>query len=65
MLGVDMNRAPCYRCKKCPVKPEQWGKGVVTIAFKNQSCPEWLKWFTHGGWRGVCAPFRALKGGRL
>ena len=56
------NRAPCYRCGKCPVKPELWGKRVVSIACKDlTTCSEWGNWFLHGGWRGVCAPLRALR----
>ena len=63
MLGVDMNRAPCYRCGKCPVRPEAWGKWELSrTCDPTYDCPKWREWFMHGGWRGVCAPLRALRG---
>ena len=41
---MKLERAPCIRCQKCPVRPGQWGKYTISEACRNvNKCTEWEK----------------------
>lgn len=55
----ENDRSPCYRCPYCPIKPDQWGEGVLSVGCARISnCIKWDKWFVGFGWKAACRELR-------